>query len=42
MNFRDEEALRTWDDMANDFVLDMKNKMIKTYEIPQAESAAAE
>ena len=31
MNFRDEEQPRTWDDMANDFVLDMKNKMIKKW-----------
>ena len=31
MNFRDDEMLRTWDDMANDFVLDMKNKMIKKW-----------
>ena len=41
MNFRDDEDGMTWQELANDFVLDMRNKRIK-YWVKQTHEAKVE
>ena len=41
MNFRDDEDGMTWQELANDFVLDMRNKRIK-YWVKQTHAAKVE